>query len=349
MAIETRLNSYIAGLRKRAFAYPARIVLTDGADARVLAAARTLVAESAIGLVLVGSTATILPEIKKLGIAGAVDIYDPDQDQRQGRLVELLRTRFEQRGKAVPPAAQLRDMAAQPTYCSMLLVQSGLADGVLGGAALPTASVIRAGIQVVGVDPVHPLVCGATIMLLTQPLPAGQDVLVFSDTAVIPNPNAEQLASIAINTAYTAKAFLEQEPILALLSFSTQGSAEDASVSKVRAALQCIRQQMPTLRVDGELQADAALVPEISLRKAPDNYVQGRANVLIFPNLDASNIAYKLVERISGATALGIILSGLAKPVNDLSRGCSAEDIVNMIAVTTLQAAQLKASAWQPS
>src|SRR5437773_9440519 len=160
MVTGTGLHSYIARLRKRAFACPSRIVLTDGADARILAAARTLVAESRIGHVLVGQTGAILPEIKKLGIAGAVDIYDPDMDKRQLWLVELLRTRFEERGKPVPPTAQLQAMASQPTYCSMLLVQAGLADGVLGGAALPTASVIRAGIQVAGVDPAHPLICG---------------------------------------------------------------------------------------------------------------------------------------------------------------------------------------------
>jgi len=221
----------------------------------------------------------------------------------------------------------------------MLLVQAGLADGLVGGAAIPTATVIRAGIQVVGVNPAHPVVSGAFVMLLCEALPAGQDVLIFSDAAVIPNPNAEQLAAIAITTAHTARAFLEEEPTIALLSFSTHGSAEDVAVYKVREALHLVRKYAPELQVDGELQADAALIPEISLRKAPTNTIQGKANILIFPNLDASNIAYKLVERIAGATALGVILSGLAKPVNDLSRGCTTDDIVNMVAVTALQAA----------
>ena len=158
--------------------------------------------------------------------------------------------------------------------------------------------------------------------------------------AVVPNPSAEQLASIAINTAQVAQAVLGEEPIVAFLSFSTYGSAQDASVAKVREALWLVRQRAPALNVEGELQADAALIPEVSLHKAPGNTVQGRANVLIFPNLDAGNIAYKMVERIGRATALGVILSGLAKPINDLSRGCSASDIVNMVAVTALQAAQ---------
>ena len=333
-------SPHIARLHARAFAHPMRIVLTDGADERALAATRTLVKESAIQPILVGQAASILPQLEHMDITGQVDVYDPSEDPRQHDLVHLLLAQLEKRGKAIPDQSTLYALASEPIYSGMLLVQAGLADGLVGGAASPTATVLRAGIQVVGVDPQCPVVSGAFALLLAERLPAGQDVIVLGDVAVVPNPSAEQLASIAINTADVAQAVLGEEPIVALLSFSTYGSAQDASVAKVREALQLVRNRAPSLFVEGELQADAALIPEISVHKAPGNTVQGRANVLIFPNLDAGNIAYKMVERIGRATALGVILSGLAKPINDLSRGCSASDIVNMVAVTALQAAQ---------
>jgi phosphate acetyltransferase len=333
-------SPYIARLRARAFSHPMRIVLTDGADKRVLAATRTLVQESALRPILVGQAASIYPQLERMGIAGQVDVYDPSEDPRQHDFVDILRSRLEKRGKTIPDQSMLSAMASEPIYSGMLLIQAGLADGLVGGATSPTATVLRASIQVVGVDPERPVVSGAFAMLLAEQLPAGQDAIVLGDVAVVPNPSAEQLASIAINTAQVAHAVLGEEPIAALLSFSTYGSAQDTSVEKVREALQLVRNRAPALRVEGELQADAALIPEVSSHKAPGNAIQGQANVLIFPNLDAGNIAYKMVERIGRATALGVILSGLAKPVNDLSRGCSASDIVNMVAVTALQAAQ---------
>jgi phosphate acetyltransferase len=317
-----------------------RIVLTDGADERVLAATRTLAQESALRPILVGQAASILPQLEQLGVSGKVDVYDPGADPCQHEFVQLLCSQLEKRGKVIPDASTLYAMASEPIYSGLLLVQAGLADGLVGGATVPTATVIRASLQVVGVDPQRPVVSGAFALLLTERLPGGQDAIVVGDAAVVPNPSAEQLASITINTAHVAQAVLGEEPIVALLSFSTHGSAQDASVAKVRQALQLVRHRAPALRVEGELQADAALIPEVSVHKAPGNTVQGRANVLIFPNLDAGNIAYKMVERVGRATALGVILSGLAKPINDLSRGCSASDIVNMVAVTALQAVQ---------
>lgn len=334
------VHSHITRLQSRAFVQPMRIVLADGSDPRVLAATRTLVTESAIRPILVGRERLLLPQLKHMGIADKVDLYDPDQDSRQHDVVDLLAARLKLCGKAIPARAVLAALASEPTYSGVLLVQAGLADGMVGGATVPTAAVIRAGIQVVGVDPLRPVVSGSFIMLLAERLPAGQDAIVLGDTAVVPNPSAEQLAAIAMNTAQVAQTVLGIDPIVALLSFSTYGSAADVSVTKVRDALRLIRDRAPELCVDGELQVDAALIPEISVHKAPGNTVQGQANVLIFPNLDAGNIAYKMLERVGHATALGVILSGLRKPINDLSRGCSASDIVNMVAVTALQAAQ---------
>lgn len=329
----------IEQLRCRAARYERRIILTDGEDPRVLAAVCNLQRFSRLQFLLIGRTSTILSQAKRFGIADTIEIYDPFCDPLQSQLTQLLRVRLERRGKPVPESVALERMALDPTYAGVLLLKAGLADGMVGGAQVPTANVIRAALQVVGVDAKVPVVSGAFIMLLREQLPAGQNTLVFADSAVIPQPSVEQIVSITINTARLTRAILGQEPVVALLSFSTHGSAKDPSITRMVSALQLIRQQAPDLCVDGEMQLDAALIPEISASKAPGNLVKGRANVLIFPNLDAGNIAYKLLERVGHATALGVILSGLAKPINDLSRGCSVDDIMNIIAVTALQSA----------
>jgi len=193
-------SPHLARLRARAFAHPMRIVLTDGADERVLAATRTLVQESALRPLLVGQATSILPQLEHLGVTGKVDVYDPSQDPRQHELVSLLRAQLEKRGKVIPDPSELYAMASEPIYSGLLLVQAGLADGLVGGATIPTATVLRASMQVVGVDPQRPVVSGAFALLLAERLPAGQDLIVVGDAAVVPNPSAEQLASIAINT-----------------------------------------------------------------------------------------------------------------------------------------------------
>lgn len=331
----------IERLRQRAATCQRRILLTDGEDPRVLAAMRNLQHFPALRFLLVGSSAIILPQVRRSGMREQIEVYDPACDPRQAQLTQLLRAQFERRNKPVPDAAALNRMALDPTLIGALLLKAGFADGMVGGAKVSTAHVLRAGLQVVGVDPENPVVSGAFIMLLAEKLPAGQDALVFADSAVIPQPTAEQLVSISINAARITRTILGQEPVMALLSFSTRGSSADPSITKMVAALQLLRKQAPGLCVDGEMQLDAALIPEISASKAPGNLVKGRANVLIFPNLDAGNIAYKLLERVGRAKALGVILSGLAMPINDLSRGCNVDDIINMVAVTALQSAQL--------
>ncbi|TMD61666.1 MAG: hypothetical protein E6I91_17300, partial [Chloroflexi bacterium] len=226
------ISPHIARLHERAFAHSTRIVLTDGTDRRVLAATRTLVKESAIRPLLVGQAAFILPHLEHMGVSGQVDVYDPGEDPRQHDLVHLLRSRLEKRGKAIPDQSTLETMAGEPIYSGMLLIQAGLADGLVGGATSPTATVLRASIQVVGIDPEYPVISGAFALMLTERLPAGQDALVLGDVAVVPDPSSHQLASIAINTAHVAQAVLGEEPIVAFLSFSTYGSAQNASVAK---------------------------------------------------------------------------------------------------------------------
>ncbi len=321
----------------RAKSHPQRIVLPEGDEPRTLEAANIILEQDLAKLILIGNPDTIRRMAAEKGyqhIDKAI-LFDPQSDPKMPEYANLL---FELRKAKGMTEEEAKKKVQDPLYLGCLMIKAGDADGELAGARGTTADTIRPAFQILKTKPGCKIVSGAFLMF-TPAKHLGEDgFLLFADCAVNPNPTAEELAQIAVSTAETARTIAGIEPRVAMLSFSTKGSAKHENVDKVTAALAIAKELAPDLEIDGELQADAALIPSVGEKKAPGSKVAGHANVLVFPDLQAGNIGYKLVERFSGADAVGPILQGIAAPVNDLSRGCKVQDIVQMVVITANQA-----------
>lgn len=320
----------------QACASPRHIALCEGDDVRVLqAAARASVAGCA-HITVIGERKAVEALARRHDVdLGQVAVLDPAlSDRGEAYAQELFRLR-QAKGMTLE---QAREKVLDPLCYANLMVRMGDADGCVSGAVHTTADVVRNAIQIIGVHPSFKLISSFFLMMLCEPFHALKGGFIFSDCALVVNPSEQELSDIAMAAADSARALLMEEPRVAMLSFSTSGSAHHAAVDKVLAATALVKRQRPGLAIDGDVQLDAAIVADIAQRKVKDSVVHGRANVLVFPNLDAGNIGYKLAERMGGAVAIGPLLQGLHKPANDLSRGCNADDVFNVIAVTVVQA-----------
>lgn len=333
------MTELLINLRRRAEGSGARVVLPEATDPRVLAAALEGAQTNLCKPLLVGATTAVRQAATAAGLDPAkildtLAVLDPEEDPQLEEMTGAFAADLERR------KIELDDIPAlvrDPLYYANLLVRSGRADGAVMGAVATTSQTLRAALRVLGVAPRFKVV--TSCFLMTWP---GGRTLVYADCGVIPKPTARQLADIAVQAAETYRLLVDDEPRVALLAFSTKGSAEHPSLGPVRGALRHLeerdRKQPLGFSFDGELQGDAALVPSVAARKAPGSAVAGQANVLVFPDLNSGNIAYKLTERLAGARAIGPLLRGLAQPIHDLSRGCSVEDILDTMAITAIEA-----------
>lgn len=313
------------------------IALSEGSDPRIIAGSIAAHNAGLADIILVGDTAEITNGLAAQGAAptSGLTLHDPATSTLAVDFAEAFYALRQHKGITQKAAAEaMRD----PLIYASMLVRQGYAAGTLGGAVATTSDVVRTALQVIGKAPGAAMVSSFFLMYPPENATPQARAMLYSDCGLVIDPNAEELAAIAAASAQSCLQLLRQEPKLAMLSFSTKGSAKHPNVSKVNRATDLLKKACPHLSVDGELQFDAAFAPEVGEKKSPGSVVAGRANVMIFPNLDAGNIGYKLTQRLGGYSAIGPVLQGLAKPANDLSRGCSAEDVLEMIAVTVLQA-----------
>lgn len=325
----------LSTLKSRAMAKGGNIVLPEAFDRRTLEAAQMITEQKLAKVILIGSEGAIKEDAQKWDVClSGCDIIDPQSYHDIDRFANFF---YEKRkDKGITPS-QAAETVRQPLFFGALLVKFGIADGMVAGAANTTADVLRAALQVVGVKQGLKTVSSCFIMVLPDFM-GEERVMFFADCAVVPLPDASQLADIAMSTAETHRALLGEEPVVAMLSFSTKGSAEHELVQKVRDAIQIMTDRKADFAFDGELQLDAAIVPKVAASKAPGSKVAGKANILIFPDLQSGNIGYKIAQRIGKTEAIGPIIQGLAAPICDLSRGCSTEDIVNTAVLVLLMA-----------
>ena len=327
--------SFIERIKERAKSKRMKIVLPESMDDRVLKAAEIASFEEIADIIMIAED-KVIQEVKSKYKFDKVTFIDPNNSELTEQFIQKLYDLRKEKGMTLEEAKKL--LLTDYMYYACMLVKTGMADGVVSGACHSTSNTLRPALQIIKTAPNVALVSAFFLMVVPNCTYGSDGTFIFADSGLVQNPNSEELAAIAATSADSFQLLVEKEPIVAMLSHSTMGSASHADVDKVVEAVKIAKESYPQYKIDGELQLDAAIVPEVAKSKAPDSKVAGHANVLVFPDLDAGNIGYKLVQRLAKAEAYGPITQGIAAPINDLSRGCSVEDIVGVIAITAVQA-----------